>query len=332
MLVNPGGPGGSGLVLSFLGEFVPKGAGNYYDWIGFDPRGVGSSVPSLSCKPYYFAGPRPQYTPINVDVEKTWLARSKSYATACGKDGGDLLNHLTTIDAAKDMDTIRKALGAKQINYYGFSYGTYLGQVYSTMFPTHMRRMVLDSNVDPRKVWYQANLDQDIAFERNIHIWFAWVAKYDSVYHLGKTEAAVERLWYAEQNKLQVKPAGGKVGPDEWIDIFLYAGYYQQTWLDLGNLFSTWVHAHDVKALVAEYRSAEAPGDDNGFAMYAAVSAATSSGRPAGRSGRRTTGPRSRRPRSRRGATPGSTRRACTGRPRRTPRSRSTAARSAAHC
>ena len=54
--------------------------------------------------------------------------------------------------------------------------------------------MVLDSNVDPRNVWYQANLDQDVAFDRNIKIWFGWLAKYDSVYHLGKTEKAVEKL------------------------------------------------------------------------------------------------------------------------------------------
>ena len=84
---------------------------------------------------------------------------------------------MTTVDAAKDMDSIRAALGVDQINYYGFSYGTYLGQVYSTLFPTHVRRMVLDSNVDPRNVWYQANLNQDVAFNSNIKIWFGWLAQ-----------------------------------------------------------------------------------------------------------------------------------------------------------
>jgi len=65
MLVNPGGPGGSGLDLATLGQFVPRGAGGAYDWIGFDPRGVGSSRPSLSCVPGYFLGPRPPYTPTS---------------------------------------------------------------------------------------------------------------------------------------------------------------------------------------------------------------------------------------------------------------------------
>jgi hypothetical protein len=57
--------------------------------------------------------------------------------------------------------------------------------------------MVLDSNVDPGKVWYQANLDQDVDFDRVINIWFGWVARYDEVYHLGDTRAEVRRLWYA---------------------------------------------------------------------------------------------------------------------------------------
>jgi len=71
---------------------------------------------------------------------RTWLKRSKAYATACGKKNGPLLAHMTTIDAARDMDSIRAALGQKQITYYGFSYGTYLGQVYSTLFPSTGRR------------------------------------------------------------------------------------------------------------------------------------------------------------------------------------------------
>jgi pimeloyl-ACP methyl ester carboxylesterase len=271
MLVNPGGPGGSGLGLSVLGEFVPKKAGEAYDWIGFDPRGVGSSKPALSCLPDYMGPNRPDYIPWNRSVEKNWLDRSKEYAKACGKNGGELLNHLTTVDSVKDMESIRAALGEKQINYYGFSYGTYLGQVYSTLFPERMRRMVLDGTVDARKVWYQANLDQDVAFQRNIRIWFGWVAKYDSVYHLGRTAEAVEARWYAEQFKLRLKPAGGAVGPDEWTDIFLQAGYSESTWMDLASTFSDWAHKREPAPLVTAFEDTNTPGDDNGFAVYNAV-------------------------------------------------------------
>ena len=271
MLTNPGGPGGSGLTLSVLGQYVPGGAGNAYDWIGWDPRGVGSSKPALSCQPNFFQGPRLHYVPTSPSIAQQWLAISKSYAQACGTNGGALLAHLKTIDSVKDMEQIRIALGARQINYYGFSYGTYLGQVYSTMYPSHVRRMVLDSNVDPRGVWYQANLAQDLAFERNIKIWFGWLARYDSVYHLGKTEKAVEALFYKEQAALYKHPAGGVVGGDEWNDIFLTAGYYQFTWTSLGSAFAAWVNNADAATLVAQYQGTDGPGNDNGFAMYDAV-------------------------------------------------------------
>lgn len=270
MITNPGGPGGSGLSLVTLGQYVPNNAGDAYDWIGFDPRGVGSSVPSLSCLPDYFSPNRPDYVPSTPALERTWLARSKSYADACAGNGA-ILRHMTTIDAAKDMDSIRVALGARQINYYGFSYGTYLGQVYATLYPQRVRRMVLDSNVDPRNVWYQANLDQDVAFQRNVEIWFGWLAKYDSVYHLGKTEQAVEKLWYSTGAKLRAHPAGGVVGPDEWTDVFLYAGYYQSLWEDLANAFAAWVNDGDPDPVVAWYYDADGPGDDNSFAVYNAV-------------------------------------------------------------
>jgi pimeloyl-ACP methyl ester carboxylesterase len=273
MLVNPGGPGASGLVLSFLGEFVPNGAGEAYDWIGFDPRGVGSSTPALTCDPNYAAGPRPIYEPTTPAIEKAWLTKTKGYAQACGKSGGSaLLSNLRTTDTTRDMDRIRAALGEKKLNFYGFSYGTYLGQVYATMFPDRVRRMVLDSNVDPRKVWYQANLDQDVAFEVTETAWWAWLAKYDDVYHLGKTEKQVEARWYAERARLAKNPAGGVVGASEWSDIFLYAGYYQLTWLDLADLWATWDATHsDPQPLIDEYNGDAGVGDDNGYAMYLGV-------------------------------------------------------------
>ena len=271
MLTNPGGPGGSGLGLSILGQFVPNHAGDAYDWIGFDPRGVGSSKPALTCKPHYFHPDRPNYIPTSPSLVTTWLTMTRNYSIACGNAQPALLQHVKTIDSAKDMESIRLALGAPQINYYGFSYGTYLGQVYSTLYPTHVRRMVLDSNVDPRRVWYAANLDQDVAFDRNINIWFGWLAKYDNVYHLGKTQKAVHDLWYSQLAALTKKPAGGIIGPDEWTDAFLYAGYYQSTWTGLGDTFAAWIHNHDLKAVIAAFKNADGPGDDNGYAMYDAV-------------------------------------------------------------
>lgn len=271
MLTNPGGPGASGLGLATLGKGVPNGAGESYDWIGFDPRGVGSSKPGLSCVPNYAGYNRPPYVPKTKQIEQAWLNRAKSYAAACQKSNKDLFANLKTTDTAKDLESIRVALGQEQINYYGFSYGTYLGQVYGTLFPNRLRRVVLDANVDPRKVWYQANLDQDIAFEKNIKNWFRWVAKYDKVFHLGTTAIAVEAQYYKQLDALTKKPASGVIGPDEWTDVFLQAAYYQVGWVEMAQAFSAWVTRKDIKPVKTLYDGNNAPGDDNGYAVYNGV-------------------------------------------------------------
>ncbi len=272
MLVNPGGPGGSGLALSLLGATVPGHAGDAYDWIGFDPRGVGASTPALSCIPDYGGYNRPEYDPTKAPgVISAWQARAERYAAACATKGGALLSHLTTEDAARDLDTIRKAVGAKQINFYGFSYGTYLGQVYASLYPQNLRRAVFDGVVDHRGVWYEDNLDQDVAFEKTIKVYFDWIAKNDAVYHLGNSGDDVERLYYAERDQLRAEPAGGKIGPSEWTDIFLQAGYYVSGWEKIASTFAKWVHNRDAAAVKALYDDTASVDDDNGYAIYLGV-------------------------------------------------------------
>ncbi|HEV7196774.1 MAG TPA: alpha/beta fold hydrolase [Pedococcus sp.] len=275
MLVNPGGPGGSGLIFSIYQSFVPKGAGMSYDWIGFDPRGVGSSVPSLSCDGNYFGFNRPYFVPVTLQLEQQWMTKVKNYTAACKVAGGALLNHIKTTDSVADMESIRIALGQSKINFYGFSYGTYLGQVYATLHPNQVRRFVLDSNVDPRKVWYQANLDQDYAFNRNLGLYFNWVAKHDNVYHLGTSGAAILRTYYRILNQLRAHPqAGGLVGPDEWTDAFSGAAYYVYGWEDTANALAAAVIGGDytgIRDLYVASSGGQGPGADNGYAVYLAV-------------------------------------------------------------
>ncbi|MGL5857179.1 MAG: alpha/beta hydrolase [Angustibacter sp.] len=268
MLTNPGGPGGSGLGLARLGDVVPKQAGGAYDWIGFDPRGVGASEPALSCQPNYARANRPDYRPRNRAIETNWLTRTARYASACGQAGGALLDHLSTIDVARDVDLIRQALGQQRINYFGFSYGTYLGQVYATMFPSRVRRMVFDGTINPERVWYQANLDQNLAFDLVANRFFDWVARHDATYRLGRDRREVRRQWYDQLDHLAQSPAGGRIGPAEWSDLFVGAGYAQAAWPATAALFSAWVNDGDAQALVDAYGSA---GSDNGYAMYLAV-------------------------------------------------------------
>ncbi|MDQ1663770.1 MAG: hypothetical protein QOJ68_3750 [Blastococcus sp.] len=270
MLVNPGGPGVSGLRLATLGAQVPDGAGERYDWIGFDPRGVGASRPRVSCIPGYANGPKPAYAPATPQTVDTWLQRAKGYAAACAKNG-PLLDHLTTEDSAKDLEYLRLALRAPTISYYGYSYGTYLGQVYATLFPSHVRRMVLDSNVDPRRVWYRANLDQDAAFQVTIEAWFRWVARADSTYHLGSTALQVEQRYAAVASELRSRPAEGVLGPDELSDTILEAGYDATWWPELAAALAEEVLDGDPGRLVHDWRSITEPTDDNGYAVYLAV-------------------------------------------------------------
>ena len=139
------------------------------------------------------------------------------------------------------------------------------------MFPKRLRRVIFDGVIDFRDVWYKANLAQDPAFDRNMNIWFGWLARYDSVYDLGSTQAEVRRLFYATQSRLYRSPAqgvNGRLGGSEWNDAFLYAGYSQSTWEDLGSVFSAYVRGGEVAPLEAAYLDVSGYGDDNGYAVY----------------------------------------------------------------
>jgi pimeloyl-ACP methyl ester carboxylesterase len=272
ILINPGGPGGAGRGMAVLGQHVPKQAGAAYDWIGFDPRGVGASKPKLTCDSKYTGYNRPPYVPSTPEIDKAWHARTTAYAAACAKAGGALLDHMRTEDTVRDIDRIREALGVEKISFYGFSYGSYLGQIYATRNPERVHRMVLDGVVDPTRVWYRSNLDQDIAFDKAIKVYFAWIAKYDSVYHLGRTAADVERLYYRQLDELAKKPAG-EIGPAELTDVFLQPGYYVFGWEETARAFSAWVNDKDPAQLkrIFDENHEQTEGADNGYAVYLAV-------------------------------------------------------------
>jgi len=274
LLVNPGGPGGSGLSLAgFVASSLPKAVAAQYDVIGFDPRGVGKSRPALDCVPGFFAPTRPDSVPDAPGVEQANRNRAVSFARACGKKYPDLLPHMDTVSSAKDLDMIRRATGASRLNYFGYSYGTYLGAVYAKLYPQRVRRMVLDSNVDPDGVWYEDNIGQNYAFDARHKAFAAWVAKHDSAYGLGRDPARVERAWYAMRAAVAKHPAGGKVGAAELEDTFLPGGYYNGYWPRLAEAFAAYTHDHDENALVKAYKKFGAVDakEDNSYSVYSAV-------------------------------------------------------------
>ncbi|MEU3096682.1 alpha/beta hydrolase [Streptomyces sp. NPDC006967] len=274
LLVNPGGPGGSGLTLAgFVASSLPAKVAAQYDVIGFDPRGVGASEPALNCAPDHFGPVRPDPVPASPEVERAGLERAKSFAEACGRKYGDVLPHINTGATVRDMDVIRRALGAKRINYFGYSYGTYLGTAYAKLFPQRVRRLVLDSVVDPTEVWYDANLNQNHAFNDRHRAFMDWVAKYDSAYRLGTDAEKIEVKWYAMRAELKKEPAGGRVGAAELEDTYIPGGYYNGYWPYLAEAFASYVNDGDAGPLVEAYEnfgSNDASGD-NGYSVYTAV-------------------------------------------------------------
>ncbi len=284
LLVNPGGPGGSGLsTASFVAQGLNPAAAAQYDIIGFDTRGVGSSVPALHCDPGFFARTRPDYVPANAAAERVLIGRARAYAADCQKRYGWLLPYLTTQNIARDMDQIRAATGQQKLNYFGYSYGTYLGQVYATLFPHRVRRMVLDSTVDPTGAWYADNIAQDYAFQGRIQAFFAWAARYQGAYRLGTTPAQVRRSWYAARARLAAhpaaNPAGPAIGPDEFDDMFLSGGYYNGYWPMLATGLAAYLHAGSARQLVSQYvplgrQNLNESQFENEFAVYNAVECA----------------------------------------------------------
>ncbi len=275
MLVNPGGPGGDGLSLApAVAQGLDSNVTADYDIVGFDPRGVGSSVPELSCDRSFFSGVRPNYIPANAAAEQVLIDRAKTYADDCERKFGWLLPYMTTQDVARDMDSIRAAFGVSKINYYAFSYGTYIGQVYATLFPTRVRRMVLDSTVDPAGVWYTDNDDQDYAFQGRQDAFYAWVAAYDSTYNLGSTAAQVQAAYYKARNQLLAHPIDGSSGPligaDELDDTFLLGGYDDELWPGLAQALSEYLNQGQTTDLIAQYQ-ANGVQNENEFAVYNAV-------------------------------------------------------------
>jgi len=163
LLLNPGGPGGSG--IDFVRRLpVPHEVAERFDIVGFDPRGVGRSTP-IDCHSHlvdlYDADP----TMEDQTDRDRYLAVSQRFVDECEARHGDLLPHLGTEDVARDLDRIRAALGDDGLTYLGYSYGTSIGQQYARLFPTKVRALVLDGVVDPSVSGLEAASRQADGFE-----------------------------------------------------------------------------------------------------------------------------------------------------------------------
>lgn len=153
LFLNPGGPGGSGiqLLLNIGPWFLTEQVRAKFDLIGFDPRGIGQSHPLKCFRSMDEIQPLldlPVY-PTTYAEEQELVAFARQAVKYCKSRGGQILDHMTTADVARDMDLMRQAVGDEKLYYYGFSYGSYLGVTYANLFPDKVGAIVVDAALDP---------------------------------------------------------------------------------------------------------------------------------------------------------------------------------------
>jgi pimeloyl-ACP methyl ester carboxylesterase len=169
VLINPGGPGASGLEFVRADAAAMTNLNRRFDLIGFDPRGIGQSAP-VRCVD------GPQEDAINAldgvlddpQEKQAALDANAAFVAGCKQRAGQVLPFINTVSTAKDLDIIRAALGDQKLTYLGFSYGTLIGQYYAHLFPTHVRAFALDGVVDPAVSPNDALYGQIVAFEQNL--------------------------------------------------------------------------------------------------------------------------------------------------------------------
>lgn len=237
LVVNPGGPGESGIgTAKLVWSSMPGDVGAKYNVVSFDPRGVGASTP-VSCgdTKKLIKHPAAPYTPATDAQEQARRTVARKVAEQCDANAKALLPYITTENAARDMDRIRTAFHRDKLDYLGYSYGTRLGATYATLFPSHTGRMILDSVVDPSVTTYASQFDQNPALQHRADQFFAWAARKDGTYHLGASGAEVSAAWDAVRKKLDAHPAGGRAGSAELDDLLASAMYTDLTWADVAQ-------------------------------------------------------------------------------------------------
>jgi pimeloyl-ACP methyl ester carboxylesterase len=228
LFTNPGGPGGAGITLPItLAAGLAPAVLERYDIIGIDPRFVGASTP-LTCG---LNGQEADQTTPPLEQPGGFAATAafmKKTAEACGATSKRFLPFVTTANTARDFDSIRAALGEEKISYLGYSYGTYLGAVYASLFPHRTDRFVLDSNVHPGSVWREQFRTWGPAGEVRFTDFAEFAAAHDDKYHLGGTPAEVRETFLELVGKLDENPhvIGDDVLNGAMFRVYTLSGLY----------------------------------------------------------------------------------------------------------
>ena len=192
LIVNPGGPGGSGIeFLASAATAFPTDLTDQFDLVTFDPRGVAASSP-VRClddatKDRQLAG---DLSPDTAEELDRAVADRKEFLAGCEANSSEMIRHMSTADVAADLDRIREAVGDDELTYLGFSYGTEIGAAYATLFPDTTRALVLDGSVSPTATSEEEATTQALGFERTLAN-FVTACDADSGCALGPDAASV---------------------------------------------------------------------------------------------------------------------------------------------
>lgn len=248
LLVNPGGPGGSGVdfVRDSLDYAVAAPLKKNYDIVGFDPRGVGASTPvtcfDASGMDDYLYGITP-----GVRGSDSWIAATaqsqRELGQACKSNTGPLLAFIDTVSAARDLDVLRAVLDDSVLNYLGYSYGTALGAKYAELYPDKVGRMVLDGAVDPAKSYFEVSVAQAQGFESALRAYLTNCLQSIDCPFIGETVDGAMSDIRALLDAVDAKPIratdGRKLGGNSLLTAIVYPLYSRDAWDALSKMFAS---------------------------------------------------------------------------------------------
>jgi pimeloyl-ACP methyl ester carboxylesterase len=235
LFVNPGGPGAGGAQFAeVLALILPDEITDRFDIVGVDPRGTGGSAPircGVPAKELYGVDPT-----IDDDADRQALLDiSQEYVDDCAERHGDLLPHVGTRDVARDMDSVREAMGDDQLSFLGFSYGSAIGQVYADLFPDRIRSMVLDGILELGPTGLELAANQAAGFETALERFVQFCDAAEGCRVAGETLDAIDEVlaMSEEPGGIPAPDADRAAGPGEATLGITYALYSQALWSQL---------------------------------------------------------------------------------------------------
>lgn len=257
LFFNPGGPGATATdFVSVLGDLLPGEINERFDLVGIDPRGVGESNPiecGVDAVDLYAADP----TIETAQDRAALLEVSDEYVDDCTIEHGDVLPFVGTRDVARDIDSVRAAMGDAQISFLGFSYGTAIGQVYADLFPTRVRSMILDGVLELGPTGLELAADQAAGFETALARWVEYCNGAEGCETAGAALQAVEQVLARSEQPggIPAPDAGRPLGPGEAALGISLALYSQSLWNDLDSALAAALDGDgsELVALADEY-------------------------------------------------------------------------------